>query len=102
MSEIARHPRPEKIPVPTGQLHAFLAIEAIRIAPLMMMAVVTEPHTALDRERAGLVVVCAIRQRTAGGDHRDAITRIINIKRLIESKPFPKVNGGQTLREKIK
>ncbi len=34
MSEIAHHPRPEKIPVPTGQLNAFLAVEAIRTAPL--------------------------------------------------------------------
>ena len=76
-------------------------VEAIRTAPLMTAAVATAPHTALDRERAGIVVVCAIRRQTAGGDHRDSITRIIKIKRLIESKPFPEVNGGQKLREKI-
>jgi len=67
----------------------------------MTAAVVTEPHTALDRERAGTVVVCAIRQQTAGGDHIDSITRIIKIKWPIEPKPFPEVNGGQKLREKI-
>ena len=73
----------------------------IRTAPLLMATVATELHTALDRERAGIVVICTIRRRTAIGDHRDSITRIITIKRLIESKPFPKVNGGQKLREKI-
>jgi hypothetical protein len=76
-------------------------VEVIRTAPLTTAAAATKPHTALDRERAGIVVVCAIRRQTAGGDHRDAITRIIKIKRLIESKPFPEVNGGQKLREKI-
>jgi hypothetical protein len=102
MSEIARHPRPEKIPVPTGQLNAFLAVEAIRTALLTTTATATEAHTALDRERAGIVVVCAIRQRTAGGVHRDAITRNTKIKRLIETKPFPELNGGrQKLRNKI-
>jgi hypothetical protein len=98
MSEIARHPRPEKIPVPTGQLNAFLVVEAIRTALLTTTVAATELHTALDRERAGIVVVCAIRQQTAGG----RIHRITKIKRLIESKPFPEVNGGrQKLREKI-
>jgi hypothetical protein len=50
---------------------------------MMAAAAATEPHTALDRERAGIVAVCAIRRRIAGGDHRDSITRIIKIKRLI-------------------
>jgi hypothetical protein len=67
----------------------------------MTARVALEPHTALDRERAGIVVLCVIRRRTACGDHRDSITRIIKIKRLIESKPFPEVNGGQKLPEKI-
>jgi hypothetical protein len=66
-----------------------------------MAAAAKKPHTALDRERAGIVVVCAIRRQTAGGDHRDAITRVIQIFRLIESKLFPEVNGGQKLPEKI-
>jgi hypothetical protein len=103
MSEIARHPRTEKIPVPTGIFNAFLAVEAIRTALLTTTAAATELHTALDRERAGIVVVCAIRKRTAGGVHREAITtRITKIKRLIESKPFPEVNGGrQKLGKKI-
>ena len=97
MSEIARHPRPEKIPVPTEQLNAFLAVEAIRTALLTTTAAATELHTALGRERAGIVVACAIRQRTAGGVHREAITRITKIKRLIESKPFPEKSmaGGK-------
>jgi len=68
----------------------------------MTVVVATEPHTALDRERAGIVIVCATRRRTAGGDHRDSITRIIKIKRLIKPKPFPIVNGRQKLQEKIK
>ena len=62
MSEITRHPRPEKFPVPTGQQNAFLVVEAIRTALLTMMAAAMEAHTALDRERAGIVVVCTIRQ----------------------------------------
>ena len=42
MSEITRHPRPEKIHVPTGQLNDFLAVEAIRTVPLKMAAAATE------------------------------------------------------------
>ena len=102
MSEIARQPRPEKIHVPTGQQNAFLAVETIRTALLTTTAAETEPHTALDREQAGIVVVCAIRRRTAGDDHTVALTKIMKIERLIKSKPFPEVNGGQKIREKIK
>jgi hypothetical protein len=99
MSEIARHPRPEKIPVPTGQLNAFLAVEAIRTALLTTTVAATELHTALDRERAGIVVVCAIRQQTAGG----RIHRITKIKRLIESNHSPKsMAGGKNSARKSK
>ena len=52
MSEIARHPGPEKIPVPTGQLNNFLVVEAIRTAPLTTAAAATMLHTTLDREIA--------------------------------------------------
>jgi len=66
----------------------------------MMAAVAMELHTALDRERAGIVVICAIRRRTAGGDHRDSITRIIKTKRLIESNPSPKSMAGKNSERK--
>ena len=62
---------------------------------------VTKPQTALRTEQAGIVVVCAIRRRTAGGDHTVALTKIIKIERLIKSKLFPEVNGVQKIREKI-
>ncbi len=87
MSEIARQPRPEKIFVPTGQQNAFLAVEAIRTALLMMtmVVVVTELRTALNKEQTGIVVVCAIGRRSAvGHDHTIALTKIIKIERLIK------------------
>jgi len=59
------------------------------------MAAATELHTHLCKERAGIIVVCAIRRQTAGGNHTNALTKIIKIKRLIELKPFSEVNGGQ-------
>jgi hypothetical protein len=58
-----------------------------------MTVAAMEPHTALNRERAGIVVVGAIRPV--------ALTEIINIERRIESKRFTEVNGGQTFREEI-
>jgi len=63
--------------------------KAIRTAPLTTTAAAMEPHTALGREKAGLEIVCAIRRRTAGGNQTDALTKIIKIKRLMESKLFP-------------
>jgi hypothetical protein len=47
------------------------------------------------------VVVCAIRWQPAGGNNAVPLTKIIKINRLIESKPFPEVNGGQKIRQKI-
>jgi hypothetical protein len=49
-------------------------------------------HTALNREQAGIVVVSAIRRRSIA-----IPSEISKIKGLIESKPFPKVNGGQKI-----
>ena len=83
MSEIARHPGPEKIPVPTGQLNAFLAVEAIRTALLATTAAaaaaVEAAHTALDRERAGIVVVSAIRRRTTAIPSKIIKIKVIKI-----------------------
>jgi hypothetical protein len=67
----------------------------------MTTAAATKPHTALDRVRAGIVVVCAIRRRTASGDHTVALTKIIKVERLIKSKPFPEDNGGQKSERKL-
>ena len=97
MSKIARHTRPEKTPVPTQQQNAFPLVLAIRTVLLATMVVVAAAaHTALNRERAEIVVVCTIRWRTTV-----ALTKIIKMKRLIKLKPFPEVNSGQKIRRKI-
>ena len=68
-------------------------VQTIRTAPLTTTAAATEPHTALNREQAGIVVVGAIRPV--------ALTEIIKIERRIESKCFTEVNGGQKFQEEI-
>ena len=92
MSKIVRHTRPEEITIPTQQQNAFPSVLAISTALLASTAAVVAAaaHTAHNREQAGIVVVCAIViwQTTI------ALTKIIKINRLIESKPFPEVNGG--------
>jgi hypothetical protein len=56
--------------------------------------VATEPHTALNREQAGIIVVGAIRPVV--------LTETIKIERCnIESKCFTKVNSGKKIREEI-
>jgi hypothetical protein len=51
--------------------------------------VATKPHTALDREQARIVVVCAIRRRTASGDHTDALTKIVENQKGHQIKSLP-------------
>jgi hypothetical protein len=80
MCEIVRQPRPEKIPVPTGQQNAVLAVQVVRIALLTTTTVATKPHTALDREQARIVVLCTTKRRTASGNHTDTLTKIVEIK----------------------
>ncbi len=66
-------------------------------------AAATEPHTALNIERAaGSVIVCTIGGGSAGGrDHTVFLTKLIKIERLIKLKPGPEVKGGQKIRLKI-
>jgi len=94
MCEITRDARPEKTPVPTRQQNAFPSVVAIRIALLATTAAAAATtHTALIRERVVIVVIRAERRQTI-----TCTTKIIKMKRLIESKPFPKVNDWQKIR----